>query len=226
MSKQEAVQAKAYLIRGGRPLSGEVTVSGAKNAATKQLVAALLTNEPVILHNVPDIGDVSATIDMLVSLGVKIERKGDTCIVNAGSLCTSEVASALSRKNRIPILLMGPLLHRFGEARIPALGGCKIGARPVDIHLAGLEKMGAEIVNEDGYYVARAKKLKATMIELPFPSVGATENLMFAAVKAQGTTTIANAAIEPEIMDTARLLQSMGAIINLDANRTWVIEGV
>ncbi len=217
---------RAYLVTGGKPLKGEVGVSGAKNAATKQLVAALLTDEKVTLRNVPAIGDVDATVEMLQGLGTSVEFSENIATIDASNVKTPEVAAAFSRKNRIPILLMGPLMHRFGEARIPMLGGCKIGARPIDLHLEGLRKMGADIVCEDGFYVARAKRLKAAAIELAFPSVGATENLMFAAVKAKGTTTITNAAIEPEIIDTAMLLQSMGALIHLDANRTWVIEGV
>jgi UDP-N-acetylglucosamine 1-carboxyvinyltransferase len=216
----------AYIVNGGKPLRGTVKVSGAKNAATKQLVATLLTDDEVKLTNVPQIGDVDATLELLKGLGVKISRKDDEVTINAKSVKNGDVVSAFSRKNRIPILLIGPLLHRFGEAKIPMLGGCKIGARPVDIHLEGFKKMGAEIICKNDCYTIKAKRLKAAMIELPFPSVGATENLMLAAVRAEGTTTIANAAIEPEIMDTAKLLQSMGAIINLEANRTWVIEGV
>jgi UDP-N-acetylglucosamine 1-carboxyvinyltransferase len=216
----------AYIVNGGKPLNGTVRVSGAKNAATKQLVASILTNDQVKLTNVPQIGDVDATIELLRGLGVKVAQKDDEVIINSKGIKNGDVVSAFSRKNRIPILLIGPLLHRFGEARIPMLGGCKIGARPVDIHLEGFKKMGAEITCANDCYTIKAKELKAAMIELPFPSVGATENLMLAAVRAKGTTTIANAAIEPEIMDTAKLLQSMGAIINLEANRTWVIEGV
>jgi len=224
MSKSNSIP--AYIVNGGKPLHGTVRVSGAKNAATKQLVAALLTDSEVVLRNVPAIGDVDATIELLQGLGVKIDRRDDQVSVSAKSTKNGDVVSAFSRKNRIPILLIGPLLHRFGEARIPMLGGCKIGARPVDIHLEGFKKMGAEIICEEDCYLIKAAKLKGAMIELRFPSVGATENLMLAAVRAEGTTTISNAAIEPEIMDTAKLLQSMGAIINLEANRTWVIEGV
>ncbi|MFZ6015812.1 MAG: UDP-N-acetylglucosamine 1-carboxyvinyltransferase [Patescibacteria group bacterium] len=226
MASKKTSKQRAYKINGGQPLKGEVRISGAKNAATKQLVAALLSDEPVILNNVPQIGDVDATIELLQGLGVAIDRKTDQVTVKSIGIKNGDVASAFSRKNRIPILLIGPLLHRFGEARIPMLGGCKIGARPVDIHLLGFEKMGAEIICEEDCYVIKADKLKGAMIELRFPSVGATENLMLAAVRAEGITTIANAAIEPEIMDTAKLLQSMGAIIHLEANRTWVIQGV
>ncbi len=221
-----ASKIRSYLIRGGNPLRGEVRVPGAKNAATKELVAALLADSPVTLHNVPEIGDVDVTLEMLSALGAKVTFKNGTAIVDSRSLKTEKVAEAFSRKNRIPILLLGPLLHRFGKAMIPALGGCTIGARPIDFHLAALKKMGAAIVCDKGFYTATTKRLKGAIIDLPFPSVGATENVMLAAVKAKGTTIIRNAAVEPEIMDLAVLLQAMGAIINLDVNRTWVIEGV
>ncbi len=216
-------------ITGGIPLKGEVRVSGAKNAATKELVAALLTSEPVTLKNVPEIGDVDVTIEMLQGLGAKVERTGDTVTVDASGMNTSSVTDAFSKKNRIPILLFGPLLSRFGKAEIPALGGCKIGQRPVDFHTDALRSMGAKIDCSNGEYIATVPeggRLHGTVIELPFPSVGATENVMLAAVLAKGTTVIKNAAIEPEIHDLAMLLQSMGAIIQLDVNRTWIIEGV
>jgi UDP-N-acetylglucosamine 1-carboxyvinyltransferase len=224
--KSKLTQSRSYLIRGGNPLRGEVSVPGAKNAATKELVAALLADSPVTLHNVPEIGDVDVTLEMLSALGAKVTFKNGTAIVDARRLKTEKVAEAFSRKNRIPILLLGPLLHRFGKAMIPALGGCTIGARPIDFHLDALKKMGASIVCDKGFYTATTKRLKGAIIDLPFPSVGATENVMLAAVKAKGSTIIRNAAVEPEIMDLAVFLQAMGAIINLDVNRTWVIEGV
>ena len=216
-------------ITGGVPLKGTVRVSGAKNAATKELVASLLTDEEVMLTNVPDIGDVDVTIDMLRGLGVSVERKGDCVTVNASTLTSPEVTESFSRKNRIPILLLGPLLTRFGTAVVPALGGCKIGARPVDFHLQALRSMGADILCDENVYRASiidGKHLKGAVIDLPFPSVMATENSMLAAVLAKGTTVIRNAAIEPEIVDLAKMLQAMGAIIQQDVNRTWVIEGV
>lgn len=221
-----AAAGRIYSVQGGRPLRGEVRVSGAKNAATKELVAALLADEPVGLQNVPDIGDGRVTMDMIKALGATVTFKDGTVTIDASKMKTAKVAEAFSRKNRIPILLLGPLLHRFGKAVIPALGGCTIGARPVDFHLSALRAMGAEILCERGYYSATAKRLKGAVIELPFPSVGATENVMLAAVKARGTTIIRNAAVEPEIVDLAEMLQAMGAIIHLDVNRTWVIEGV
>lgn len=224
--KPAASRERAYLVTGGVPLRGEVRIAGAKNAATKELVAALLADQPVTLENVPQIGDVEVTVGMLKALGTRVTTKGNTVTVDASKLKTSKVAEAFSRKNRIPILLLGPLLHRFGEAVIPALGGCTIGARPVDFHFEALKKMGADISCDGDVYIAKTKRLKGAVIDLPFPSVGATENVMLSAVKAKGTTIIRNAAVEPEIMDLATLLQSMGAIINLDVNRAWVIEGV
>lgn len=217
---------KQVTIHGGVPLRGEMTVPGAKNAATKELVACLLTDEPVRLENVPDIGDVRTTIEMLASLGAAASFHNGVVTVDAGRMASPVVKEAQHRKNRIPILLLGPLLHRFGSATIPALGGCKIGARPVNFHLDALEKMGVTITCTDTGYIAEAKKITGAVIDLPFPSVGATENIMLTAVLAEGTTTIRNAAVEPEIVDLASLLQAMGAVINLDANRTWVIEGV
>jgi UDP-N-acetylglucosamine 1-carboxyvinyltransferase len=182
----------------------------------------------VTIRNVPAIGDVDVTIEMLEALGAVIRRQGDSVTVDASGVSSSEVTEAVSRKNRIPILLFGPLLARFGKATIPALGGCKIGARPIDFHLQALREMGADIDCDDGVYVAalRGPSLKGAVIDLAFPSVGATENIMLASVLAKGKTIIRNAAIEPEIVDLAKLLQSMGAIIYEDVNRTWVIEGV
>ena len=218
--------ARSYAVTGGTPLRGEMRVSGAKNAATKEIVAALLADGPVTLHNVPDIGDVHMTLDMLESLGADVTFADGTVTVDASGMKTPELAEALSRKNRIPILFMGPLLHRFGEAKIPALGGCTIGARPVNFHIEALKAMGADVVCDGNTYSAHAKRLKGTVITLTYPSVMTTETVMLAAVKAKGTTIIQNAAVEPEIMDLATLLQAMGAIVNLDVNRTWVIEGV
>lgn len=214
-------------ITGGVPLTGEIRVAGAKNAATKELVAALLSEEPVTLTNVPEIGDTQVTVEMLEGLGAVVTREGDAVTVDASELKTHRVHEAFSRKNRIPILLFGPLLARFGKAEIPALGGCKIGARPVDFHVEALRKMGVDISCDTEYHATLSdKRLKGAVIALPFPSVGATENIMLSAVVADGITVIQNAATEPEIVDLAKLLQNMGAIISLDVNRTWVIEGV
>jgi UDP-N-acetylglucosamine 1-carboxyvinyltransferase len=227
MSEFSAEKAmKAYTVRGGHALHGEVCVPGAKNAALKELVACLLTDEMITLRHVPDISDVRVTLHMLESLGAHISFVDGVVTIDASHVTSGQVTEAFSRKNRIPILLLGPLLHRFQAAVIPALGGDAIGARPVDFHIEALRKMGAEIRIEGDEYHASASMLRGTVIDLPYPSVGATENVMLAAVKARGMTVIRNAAVEPEIMDLAMLLQAMGAIISLDVNRTWVIEGV
>lgn len=221
------MSSQPLLITGGTPLKGEVRVAGAKNAATKELVACLLSSEPVTLTNVPDIGDTQVTIEMIKGLGAKVTRNGDRVTVDASACNTHVVRAEFSGKNRIPILLFGPLLSRFGKAEIPALGGCNIGSRAVDFHLDGLRKMGVEIACNGEYRaVLTGKRLTGAVVELPYPSVGATENVMLAAVLADGVTVIRNAAMEPEITDLAKLLQSMGAIISLDVNRTWIIEGV
>src|SRR3989344_9095713 len=215
------------LITGGTPLKGEVRVAGAKNAVSKELVACLLSEAPVTLTNVPDIGEVELTIGLLEHVGAKITRGAGTVTVDASSLTSHVVTETFSGKNRIPILLLGPLLARFGKAEVPGLGGDRIGARPVDFHTEALQRMGATIISNGSYQATlTGKRLKGAVIDLPYPSVGATENSMLAAVLAEGTTVIQNAAVEPEILDLAKLLQSMGAIISLEVNRTWVIEGV
>ncbi|MEN9558329.1 MAG: hypothetical protein RL141_698 [Candidatus Parcubacteria bacterium] len=215
------------LITGGAPLHGTIHIPGAKNAASKELVACLLADEPVTLTNMPDIGEVTLTIEILESVGANITRRDGAVTVDASGLNTHVITEAFAGKNRIPILLLGPLLARFGKAEAPTLGGDRIGARPVDFHLDALEQMGAEIAR-NGCYRATVPdgRLHGAVVELPYPSVGATENVMLAAVRAKGTTVIKNAAMEPEIVDLAKLLQSMGAIISLEVNRTWVIEGV
>jgi UDP-N-acetylglucosamine 1-carboxyvinyltransferase len=220
--------AKKFIIEGGRYLKGEIRVRGAKNAVTKQMVAALLAPGKSVLRNVPDIGDVDISKQILASVGCAVQHDKDEGIlsIDAEGLATHAVPMEYSGLNRIPILLAGVLLHRFGRAEIPMMGGCDIGPRPVDFHLKGLQDLGAKIEYEDGVYRFRAGRLTGARITLPFPSVGATENLMMAAATAKGTTEIRNAAIEPEIVDLALFLQSMGAIITQETDRTWVIQGV
>ena len=218
-----------YEIEGGKPLRGRVRVSGAKNAATKQIVASLLTDEPVILHNVPRIGDTAVTLDLCSSVGLNYEwdaARPGVVTLQTPTIDTYELPLSFSGINRIPILLLGPLLHRYGKAVVPMLGGDAIGRRPVDFHVHALEQLGAEITFEQGRYYATADRLQGAVIDLPYPSVGATENALFAAVLAQGTTLIHNAAVEPEVIDQVMLLQKMGAIIFVDTDRTLVIEGV
>jgi len=216
-----------YRIEGGTPLRGRITASGAKNAATKQIVASLLTDEEVVLHNVPQIGDVAITIDIVQSLGAEVEWTDDSTLrIHASSVGSGIVPVAFSGRNRIPVLLIGPLLHRYGQASVPLLGGDEIGARPLNYHVDLLQRLGATITQDTEFWRATATKLKGTLIDLPYPSVGATESALLSSVLAQGTTVIRNAAVEPEIIDTILLLQKMGALIAVEVDRTIVVEGV
>ncbi|MFC1585636.1 UDP-N-acetylglucosamine 1-carboxyvinyltransferase [Fibrobacterota bacterium] len=219
---------KTYIVKGGGHLRGEIEIRGAKNAVTKEMVASLLAEGEMVLGNVPEIGDVRITRQILEALGCRThyEQERSELRLDTGGLKTFKVPAEYSGINRIPILMAGPLLHRFKEARIPVMGGCDIGPRPVDFHISGLKALGADVSFDGQAYHFSAKRLKGAKIELPFPSVGATENIMMAAVMAQGTTVIKNAAIEPEILDLALLLQSMGAIIAQEVDRTWIIQGV
>ena len=215
-----------YEILGQKPLNGEIKVAGAKNAATKQMVASLLSPEPVILHNVPDIGDVKVTEELIKGVGTKVERIGPNSLrLETPEIKTTEILQTYSGINRIPILLLGPLLAREKEAKVPAMGGCRIGKRPVNFHTMGLRQMGAIIdENEKGFF-ATTRGLKGTHIELPFPSVGATENMILSGCMAEGMTVIKNAAVEPEVIDLVMMLQKMGANISVDVDRTIMIEG-
>lgn len=212
-------------ITGGRPLRGEVTISGAKNAATKMMIATLLTDEPVTLHNCPRIGDVDITAEILRAVGSKVEFDGSTVTIHTPKVIRPAV-KRLSQSNRISVLAIPPLLHRAGSAAVPAVGGDAIGRRPVNFHFDALRKMGAVIEDTGKGYKAHADKLHGTSIILPYPSVGTTENIILAAVLAIGRTYIKNAAVEPEIMDMIKMLQQMGAIIEFRANRTIIIDGV
>lgn len=215
-----------FLIKGGKPLEGEIRLSGAKNAATKMMVASLLTDEPCVLENFPDIGDTEITAELCRDIGGKTKIENSRLTIETPEIKNSRVLQ-LSRRNRIPILALGPLLSRVGEAEVPILGGDKLGPRPVDLHLKALEALGAEIKVTSESYSATAKNgLHGAEIEFYFPSVGATENAMLAAVMAKGKTVLRNAALEPEVMDLVKLLQKMGAIIELGANRDFYIEGV
>jgi UDP-N-acetylglucosamine 1-carboxyvinyltransferase len=216
-----------YRITGGLPLHGTVTVGGAKNAVTKQLVASLLTSEPSVLTNVPRILEVDIVLDMLAELGTRFEwLEEHTLAVQTPEVTSSSLSEAYSGVNRIPILMMGPLLHRVGEAQVPLPGGCRIGKRPIDFHLAGLRQMGAEDAEVPGSLTMKTLGLEGTHVNLPFPSVGATENLLLSAVLARGTTVIHNAAVEPEVLDLVHFLQQMGALVTVDVDRKIVIEGV
>ncbi len=215
------------LIQGGTPLRGEVTVSGAKNAALPLLFASLLTPEECILRGVPRLVDVQTALGVLTELGVQADWLSTNAVaLNAERVSQFEAPYDLVKTMRASFLVLGPLLARFGTARISTPGGCAIGARPVNIHLAGLQQLGASIRIRQGYVEARASRLTGARVTLDFPSVGATENLMMAATLATGTTVLDNAAREPEIVDLAAMLTAMGARIHGAGSRTIVIEGV
>jgi UDP-N-acetylglucosamine 1-carboxyvinyltransferase len=221
------------LIRGGRTLTGTVTISGAKNAALPELCAALLTDQPVTLSNVPRLQDVSTALKLLRNMGVTIDRADatpDVVVLNAGRISAREAPYDLVKTMRASILVLGPLLARFGEARVSLPGGCAIGSRPVDQHIKGLQAMGAEIVVEHGYIVAKADRskggLKGARITTDMVTVTGTENLLMAATLAEGETILENAAQEPEIPDLAEMLIAMGAKIEGHGTSRIRIEGV
>lgn len=216
-------------IIGGTALNGEIKISGAKNAALPLLTACLLTDQELVLENVPHLMDIDSMLELLSQHGVTVEHQFDTqkVILKAASLTSTTAPYDIVRKMRASILVLGPLLARFGQAKVSLPGGCAIGTRPVDIHLDGLQQLGAEINLTDGYIVAKAPQgLKGTTITLPMISVTATENLMMAAVLAEGETKLVHAAREPEIVDLALCLQSMGAHITGAGTDTITIHGV
>jgi len=215
-------------IRGGRRLEGAIRIGGAKNAALPLLVSALLTEDALVLRNLPKLVDIETMLSLLRQHGVEVERRAD----GAASLRAREIASTLApydivRKMRASVLVLGPLVARHGHAEVSLPGGCAIGTRPVDLHVMALERMGAEIELADGYIRARAPKgLKGATIRFPTVSVGATENALMAAALAQGETILQNAAREPEIADLAQCLVAMGAKIEGVGRGAMRIEGV
>ncbi|MCL2423406.1 MAG: UDP-N-acetylglucosamine 1-carboxyvinyltransferase [Micrococcales bacterium] len=218
-------------IDGGNPLHGEITVRGAKNFVSKAMVAALLGEGPSELRNVPKIRDVQVVSELLELHGVRVRYCVEAGVVELDP-CDVRMpmvagVDTLAGASRIPILFCGPLLHRLGEAFIPDLGGCAIGGRPIDFHLEILRQFGAVVEKaEGGIHLSAPAPLRGTKIALPYPSVGATEQLLLTAVRAEGITELSNAAIEPEIADLINVLQKMGAIISVDTDRVIRIEGV
>lgn len=217
----------SFLIRGGKPLHGEVSVSGAKNAALPILCASLLTADPVRVTNVPRLRDINTCLRLLGSMGVQCFWHGDNELALRAEEISEPIASYdLVKTMRASILVLGPLLARFGEASVSLPGGCAIGQRPVDQHIKGLQAMGAEITIEKGYIHAKAKRLKGARIVTDMVTVTGTENLMMAAALAEGTTVLENAAREPEVVDLANMLVKMGAKISGIGTDTLTIEGV
>ncbi len=215
------------LINGGNPLEGEVKISGAKNSVLPILAASLLCENDLVIGNVPHLQDVTTTISLLTEMGANLsidERMNVS--VNAASVKNCYAPYEMVKTMRASILVLGPLLAHFGEAKVSLPGGCAIGSRPVNLHIDGLKAMGASIKVEDGYIFAKAKKLKGAKISLPIATVTGTENLMMAAALATGKTIIKNAAKEPEIIDLANCLRLMGANIKGDGTSEIIVEGV
>lgn len=214
------------VIEGGRPLTGDVHISGAKNAALPILAASLLATKPVVLQNVPRLQDVATMIELIGGMGAFITRNGDLTI-DSSQLNRYEAPYELVRSMRASILVLGPLLARFGQAVVSFPGGCAIGSRPVDLHIKGMELLGAEIKVENGnIYATRTKRLKGATIPFEIVSVTGTENVMMAAVLAEGQTIIKNAAQEPEVVDLANFLNTLGAKIQGAGTDTITIDGV
>ena len=213
-------------ITGGVPLRGTVKVSGSKNSALPILFATLLTDETVELDRVPDLQDIRTSHALLEQMGVEVASVSPGMWkYRASNVLSQEAPYDLVRKMRASVLVLGPLLARFGRAKVSLPGGCAIGARPINFHLTGLEKLGAQIQLEQGYVLASAKRLKGARVVFDFPSVGATENLMMAASLAQGETVLENCAKEPEIVDLARLLSAMGVKIEGAGSERILIQG-
>ena len=215
-------------VLGGVPLRGRVKVSGSKNAALPILISSLLTEEKCVFKKVPALQDVRTALKLLEHLGVQVSsRLGEenTVELTAQTITGFEAPYDLVRTMRASVVVLGPLLARFGRAKVSLPGGCAIGARPINFHLTGLEKLGAEIELENGYVIASAKKLKGNRVAFEFPSVGATENIMMAAALAQGESVLENCAREPEIIDLALALKAMGAQIEGEGTETIRIQG-
>jgi UDP-N-acetylglucosamine 1-carboxyvinyltransferase len=218
------------IIQGGRSLTGDITVSGSKNAALPVLISALLTAEPCVYRRIPSLADIRTTLKLLAGLDVKVDKQrwlkgGDELELQADRVDKLEAPYDLVKTMRASFLVLGPLLARFGQARVSTPGGCAIGARPINLHLKGLEAMGAAIEQSHGYVEAKAARLRGAKIYLDLPSVGATENLMMAATLAEGTTVIENAAKEPEVEDLARALNAMGGRVQGAGSGIVQIDG-
>lgn len=220
------VNMSEYVVQGGRRLQGEVPLQGAKNAALPILAAAMLCGE-CTLHNCPVLSDITAALHILESLGCHTRQEGDSIWVESSALCSNEVPYHLMREMRSSIVFLGPLIARCGAAVLSYPGGCELGARPIDLHLSSLSQMGVDIQEEGGYIRCKVKeRLHGAVITLPFPSVGATENILLAAVLAQGETILHNGAREPEIADLVGFLSACGAHIAWGEDATLRIQGV
>ena len=215
-----------YIVNGGEKLYGQVRVHSAKNTVLPLLAASVLTDEPVTIHKIPPINDVENMLRILTEVGCVIKWQGDSAVVDSSNAASHEIPARLTKELRSSVFMLGSILTRFHRAKISYPGGCDIGLRPIDLHLSGLKRLGVDIIEQDGYIHCEASRLQGAEVLLDFPSVGATENIMLAAVKAEGITVIRNAAKEPEIVDLQRFLNAMGAKVRGAGGGTVVIEGV
>ena len=215
-----------FVIEGGRPLYGEIEIQSAKNAVLPLLAASVLTEERIVIHNCPRITDVLNMAQILEELGCRTSFTDGALTVDPSDAATHEIPAALAKELRSSVFMLGSVLSRFGRARIAYPGGCDIGLRPIDLHLGGLRRLGVRIEEEGGYINCTCGKMRGADIVLGCPSVGATENIMLAAVKAEGTTVIRNAAKEPEIADLQNFVNRMGGRISGGGSSTVVVEGV
>ena len=216
----------SMIIEGKQKLYGRVRISGSKNCALPLIAASLLTEEKVVIEDIPELLDIRYLVEVISEMGVSAEYKKNNLFLDSSAINNFYGSFSFSTKFRASVLLLGPLLARFGKARIPFPGGCSIGPRPIDLHWKGLAAMGVELTCRNGYIDARAKRLYGSHIYMDFPSVGATENIMMAATMAQGETIIENAALEPEIVELSGMLTAMGAIISGAGTSTIRIKGV
>lgn len=215
-----------YIIQGGTPLRGEVFVQGAKNSVLPILAATILAKGKSVVHNCPDIRDVALTIEILKGLGCKVEREGNTVIVDSTDMTNDYIPQSLMNKMRSSVIFMGAILARMQAAKCSYPGGCELGARPINLHLKSFRRLGVHIKEEEGYISCHITKFKPDKINLDFPSVGATENIMLLACRHPGTTTVINAAREPEIVDLQNFLNGMGAKISGAGSSCIEIHGV
>jgi UDP-N-acetylglucosamine 1-carboxyvinyltransferase len=214
-----------FIIEGGHSLKGEIKVSGSKNSTLPIMAASLLTKDDVVLNNVPNLRDINTMIKLLIELGCKVERKEDALKINCGQVNSTTAPYELVKTMRASILVLGPLVARFKYAKVSMPGGCAIGVRPVNLHIKALEALGAKIALENGYITAQTKSLEGSDIYFDTPTVTGTENIIMAAVLSKSKTIIKNAAREPEVVDLANMLITMGANINGAGTSTIVIEG-
>ena len=215
-----------FIIEGGARLGGRIRVQGAKNSVLPILAATVAVGRPCVIHNCPRISDVESTLGILKALGCEVHRSGNSVSVDSSRLTVVDIPDSLMREMRSSVIFLGALISRTGEAKICAPGGCDIGIRPIDLHLFAMKKLGVNITEDFGRISCKCRRTKGAKITLSFPSVGATENIILAALRCSGTTTIINAAREPEITDLASFLNSCGARINGAGESTLTVEGV